>query len=94
MNKTIEELRKQIAEEETKIKNCDHIFDNPFYNPYEVTEAYGSKLVTHGSDHWYEPEDYRKVKKDRWTRICKKCGFNQHTEKQKPVIKEYTPDFE
>lgn len=94
MNKKIEELKRQIANEQSKINNCEHVFDDGFYNPYEVSESYGSKLITHGSDYWYEPEGYRKVKKDRWTRVCKKCGFEQHTEKQKPIIKEYKPDFD
>ena len=33
---------------------------------------------------WHEPEGYRDVKKDRWTRKCKIC--EEHTYNQKPVI--------
>jgi hypothetical protein len=95
MNSTdnIKNLREQIEEEQRKIRNCKHDFGKPFYNAETVREAYGYRMVAQGSDVWGEPEGYRDVKKDRWTRKCTLCGCEEHTRSTKPIISGYEPNF-
>jgi len=93
MNDRIRKLQEEIDAEQRKISRCSHNFCDPYYNPETVREPYGFKLVGQGSDVWHEPEGYHDVKKDRWTRVCKTCGKEEHTNKRKPVITNYTPDF-
>jgi hypothetical protein len=93
MNDKIKILQEQIEIEKRKINNCTHNFDKPFFNAETINEAYGYKPVYQGSDHWFEPQGFREVKKDRWTRKCKKCGFEQHTNNTKPIIEGYEPSF-
>lgn len=94
MNDRIRELQEQIAREKDMITNCSHDYGEPFSNPEKVREPYGIKTVGRGSDIWSEPEGYRDVEKPRWTRICRKCGNEQHTTKQKPIVSDYKPDFD
>jgi hypothetical protein len=93
MNDNIKRLQKQIESEKRKIANCKHDFDKSFYNSETVREPYGYKMVAQGSDVWGEPQGYHDVKKDRWTRKCKVCGFEQHTYSQKPIVSGYEPSF-
>lgn len=93
MNEKIRKLKEQIREEERKISNCSHDFETPFYNPKTVKEPTSWRFVYQGSDSYQEPTDYRDVQKPRWTRICKKCGLEQHTYEQKPIVKGYEPSF-
>ena len=93
MNNKIRELQEQIKKEERKINLCNHDFDEPFYNPEIVMVGYGSKYVKMGSDSYHDYEGYTEKEKPRWTRICKNCGYEQHTYKQKSIIQEYEPDF-
>lgn len=93
INDRIKTLQKEIEFETQRIKNCDHVFGTPFYNPYIEKEPYGFHVVGQGSDIWTEAEGYRDVTKQRWTRICTKCGFEQHTTKQKAVVIKEEPDF-
>lgn len=87
------ELQKQIDEIKKRQATCSHNFGEPFYNPEKVMEPYGHKLVTQGSDAWGEPQGWHEVSKDRWTRVCTICEYEQHTSKQEAVIKEYKPKF-
>lgn len=93
MNDKIRNLQNQIEEERKKIKNCKHDFSKPFYNPETVREGYGLHYVGHGSDPYLEYEGYHDVKKDRWTRKCSECGYEEHTNKQKPIVVGNEPDF-
>jgi len=36
---------------------------------------------------------YRDVTVPRWTRVCALCGKEEHTYKQKPIVKGYEADF-
>ena len=89
----IRELERALSEEKDKISKCSHEWSEPFYNPETVSESYGYKMVKMGSDVWGEPEGYHDVIKQRWTRECKKCGFQQHTHEQKAIIEKYVPNF-
>ena len=93
MNDKIKELQAQIEAEKNKIANCKHEFGKPFTENYTVKEGYGSKMIVQGSDIWYEHEGYRDVTKTRYGRKCINCGFTEYTEKTKPVISNYEPDF-
>ncbi len=93
MNSRIEELRKQIELEESKIRNCNHSFNEPIYDPETVKEGYGSVQDGKGSDPHWGYAGYRDVQKDRWSRKCLVCGFKQYTYNQEPVITKYKPKF-
>ena len=93
MNKNIKNFFDKIEEEKRKIANCKHEFNEPFFNPETVKEPYGEKLVTQGSDAWYRPTGYRNVQKNRWTRICKLCEFEEHTYNTTPIITGFKPSF-
>lgn len=93
MNSKIKELQEQIAIEQRKISNCKHVFGDSYYNPYTVSEPYGSRLVGQGSDAWFEAVGHTEVSKPRWSRTCTKCGSVQHTETQEPIITGYKPKF-
>lgn len=94
MNDRIKQLQEEINAEKRKIDNCQHEFGDAYNNPETVRESYGYRTVAQGSDIWAEPEGYRDVIKPRWTRKCSKCGLEQHTNKKKPIITDYTPDFD
>lgn len=93
MNDKIKQLQEQIEIEKRKISNCKHIFSNTFYNLYTEKEAAGFEMKAQGSDVYYEPTYMKDVTKPRWTRKCKICGYEKHTEKQKPIISGNEPDF-
>ncbi len=93
MNDKIRDLQKQIKDEEQRIKDCNHEFQEAFYNPETVKEGYGSKNIGKGSDPYFVPEGYRDVEKPRWTRICQRCGHNQHAYTKKPIVSGHEPDF-
>ena len=89
----IERLKKQIESEQRKINSCNHSFKAAVYNPETVREPYGSHLVNQGSDVWCEPDGYRDVEKNRWTKTCINCGFSVHTYKTQPIVVGYEPKF-
>ena len=93
MNDKIRDLQRQIEAEKSKVSSCTHQWGEAFSNPEITREPYGSNMVIQGVDIWYEPQGYRDVTKPRWTRKCSKCGKEEHTYKQKPVIQSYKPDF-
>lgn len=93
MNEKIKELQSQIERERQKVKDCNHEYGKPYFNPEKTREPYGYKLVGKGSDVWGEPEGYRDVEKPRWTRKCSKCGHEQHTYNEKPIVSGHEPDF-
>lgn len=92
MNDKIRELQRKIEQEERRIKNCKHDFEEPFFNPEKTKEPY-FKTVARGSDIGSEIDGYRDVTKDRWTRECNICGYRQHTYKLEPIIKGQRPSF-
>jgi len=94
MNENIKRLQEQIEAEKRKISNCKHDFGNAFYNPETVKEGYGSVQDGRGSDPHWSYAGYHDVQKPRWTRKCKECGYEQHTDKQKPIISGSEPSFE
>ncbi len=95
MNTTeqIEQHKKEIANLENTVKNCNHIFETAIFDPETVKEGYGSVQDGAGSDHHWSYAGYRDVQKDRWSRKCKFCGKKEYTYKQEPVISKYVPKF-
>ena len=93
MNDKIRQLQKEIEVEKIKIEKCDHNYGKSFYNPYKINEGYGCVTKGQGSDIWSDFEGYREVEKPRWTRVCTKCGNEDHTCKQKPIVSGFEPDF-
>lgn len=93
MNDKIKQLQAEIEREREKMRNCNHDFDKPFYNPETKMEPTGFRQVAQGSDIWTESTGYTEKSIPRWTRKCKICGKEEHTYKEKPIIKGYEPDF-
>jgi hypothetical protein len=90
----IRRLQEEIRREEELMSGCEHTFDKPFFNPETVREPGSTELEVHGSDAWPVVTSWRSVEKDRWTRKCPKCGYEQHTYKQEPVVAGYQPKFD
>ena len=94
-------LQNRIYELEQQLKNlkveqgrCAHTFADPFFNPYDSKEEYftGQYDETQGIHHW-PITAWKDVRKNRWTRRCTKCGFEEHTESLKTVKVVQAPDF-
>lgn len=93
MNEKIRKLNSEIELERKRISNCTHNFEKPFYNPETYKKGYGSVQDGAGSDPHWSYAGYIDAEKPRWTRIYNKCGFEEHTYKQKTIIKGYEPSF-
>lgn len=89
----VRKLQDDIKAEQQRMRRCAHAFGEAYYDPHTVTEGYGSKFVTQGSDCWTEFAGYHEVSKARWTRRCKLCGYEEHTDQRKPIVQGYEPDF-
>ena len=89
----IEQLKKEVSQLEKQIANCHHEYAKAIYDPEQVRESYGYKIVGQGSDVWSEPEGYRDVTKERWSRECIHCGKKQYTYDQEPIVTGYKPKF-
>lgn len=92
-NDKIKALQREIELEEAKMKSCGHNFGASKYDPEKIREEYGSKLVSQGSDHWYQPEGWRDALKPRWSRKCSKCGYIQYAYSEKVTEVKKEPDF-
>ncbi len=92
-NEKIEQLKREIANEERNISNCKHSFNEAIYDPETVKEGYGSVQDGAGSDPHWSYAGYRDVQKDRWSRKCSICGYKQFTYKQEAVVSSYKPKF-
>lgn len=89
-----EQLRKELALSEERMRNCKHVdFTKPIYDPETVKEGYGSVQDGAGSDPHWSYEGYRDVQKDRWSRECKMCGKKEYTYKKEPIISHYELKF-
>jgi len=94
MNHRIKELEAQIALEQIKINNCAHVFAPAFYNPDTEMVGYGSVQDGAGSDPHWSFAGYTEKPRPRWTRVCEKCGKEEHTYKERAKTHvEYEPDF-
>ena len=91
-NQKIQDLQRQIGQEQENIRKCNHIFGQSFYNAETYREP-TYDMVAHGSDVGYEITGSTEKTKDRWTRKCTKCGTEQHAYTKKPVVVGYEPDF-
>lgn len=91
-----EELRREYEEKlaalKTEQKNCHHEWDRIKYDPEEVHEPeYENRWQ--GVDCFPELVGMKMVKRDRWSRTCKKCGKVQYTREKVAVNVEYQPKF-
>lgn len=90
---TIGRLEKELAIAKEKVRTCNHDYTQP-------TEAIRKIPVPHfvgyrgvGSD----PEpiyEWSEQIENGWERKCELCGSTQYTNKTKPVVSGYNPDFE
>jgi len=87
------QLQEEIKSLEEQIKNCNHSFAIPIYDPETVREGYGSKQDGTGSDPHWSYAGYHDVQKDRWSRTCLECGKKEYTYKQSQIIAGFKPDF-
>ncbi len=93
----ISKLERQLADLKAQQARCAHEWGDAKYNPYtgKQERILHGQYETHGI-HMYPRTTFDDVEKPRWTRVCKKCGLTQHTEKQSdiPQPKQKAPDFE
>lgn len=92
-NEKIAQLQAEIAQHQKAMENCKHDWKDAVYDPETVKEPYGSRQVGKGSDPWWEPEGYRDIQKDRWSRECKCCGKKEYTYTQETVEVKKKPKF-
>ena len=95
MNKReeIENLQTRIRQLQAEISNCKHDWGVTKEDPEFNKEPCDYKLVGHGSDIWHEPQSYRDVRKDRWSRECKVCGKKEYTYSQEVIEVVKQPKF-
>jgi len=93
MNDKIRNLEREIELEKEKMNHCDHVWNKPYSNPETIQEEYFTgNYENHGVHHW-PITSYRDKVIPRWTRVCEKCGKEEHTYNEKPIIKGYEPEF-
>lgn len=88
-----EQLKREIAQSESRMANCKHVFNTPIYDAETVQEGYGSVQDGKGSDPHWSFAGYRDVQKDRWSRECNLCGKKEYSYKLEPIISSYKPKF-
>lgn len=89
----IEQLKKEIAQSESRMSNCKHDFTTPIYDAEQImVQDDRAGYETHGADRW-PVTSFHEEKKDRWSRACKTCGKKEYTYQQEAIIKSYEPKF-
>jgi len=83
MSDKIRELQRQIDNERNRMSRCHHDFGEPFDNPEKTRVVSGYETIRQGVDSWQQPSSWRDKYIQRWTRTCKKCGYEQHTKKSR-----------
>lgn len=69
---------------------CDHNWGSVIYDPEEISEpVYETRWQ--GVDCYPALVGSRLIKKDRWSRTCKKCGKIEYTSEK--VAVKYEPKF-
>jgi hypothetical protein len=86
-------LQKQIQIQRNVIENCKHEFGKAYSNPESYMHPYGSVQDGCGSDPHWSPAGYEERFTPRWTRACTKCGYKEHTYKQKDIVIATEPNF-
>lgn len=93
LQKQVDALNSEISSLRSQMQRCQHTYGKGVYDPETHTEPSGSRLVGQGSDVWFEPTGYTKVKKDRWSRECTICGKKDYTYEKQAVVSSYEPKF-
>lgn len=84
----LEDKLKELKDKQSELeRNCKHEWDNTFYNPETKIEL---RKNPHSSPGSFDV-DRHEITIDRWTRVCKKCGREEHTTEK--VVAEYKPVF-
>ena len=90
-----DQLKKEYEEKLSALRreqsNCNHIWDEPIYDPEITKEPCEWETVRQGVDYWCTPTAYKEVKKDRWSRTCKNCGKVEYT--KETIIVKTAPKF-
>ncbi len=93
MNDKIRDLEKQIEIEKNKIFNCKHVWGNVYNNPETIQEEYLTGEYENQGVHHHPLTAFRDKVIPRWTRVCEKCGKEEHTYEQEPITS-YKPKFD
>lgn len=84
------EYENKLAALRTEQNICNHEWDEVKYDPEETHEPiYETRWQ--GVDCFPEVVGMRPIKKDRWSRTCKKCGKVEYTHEQ--VAVKFIPKF-
>jgi len=89
----IEQLQKELREEERKMSQCKHTFTPPVYDAEIRKVGYGNRFVQLGSDSYTDFDGFEDKEFPRWSRKCSKCGFKEYTSKKIAIVSSYEPDF-
>ena len=76
----IVKLEQELKSLKDSQKYCAHKWDKTKYDPYFSSEMYATGQYEVNGIHQHPIMDSRLINKDRWTRICIKCGLAEHTE--------------
>ena len=89
-----EQLRREYESKLSALRaeqnSCRHEWEEVKYDPEEINEPI-YEIGWQGVDCFPELVGTRPVKKDRWSRTCKKCGKVEYTTEQ--VAVKYEPKF-
>jgi hypothetical protein len=91
----IQRLERELHEKKrilaSKQNTCNHEWSDVKYDPEEILEEYLTGGYSgSGVDKWPNTA-YRKVKKDRWSRTCVKCGMIEYSYEKRAT--KYEPYF-
>ena len=95
LQQKINSIKKELLNLQSKQEQCNHEYNESKYNPYYNKEMFFTDECEVGDVHHHPEILYRIIKKDRWTRVCSKCGFIDHTKSQRKVVvsKRFEPNW-
>ena len=88
----VERITQEIERAKIEIASCRHEFGKPEPTIKQIHDF----LLSHYAGTGYDPEPiYLFIPKEEsgWTRTCGKCGYSEYSNKTRPIVTDYNPDF-
>ena len=92
LTEKVSRLAKEMRDAQQQISACQNEYGVPVRASRQRLESVFDHYEPHGSD----PEpifNHYTITETGWERTCRHCGYTEYTNKLKPVVKEYEPDF-
>jgi len=86
-----QQLREAKSNQDSLERNCNHQWSEVKSDPEKFREEYLTGEYETQGVHMWPKSSFRDSYKNRWSRICKKCGKIEYTYEQKAV--KYEPKF-